>query len=441
MKKETKTVRVRDLLFALLYSWRKLLRTVVVLALLLGGVMAVKGVMGLQPEALEEARHQHIVALNQYITSRNSLESSIHDLETKLEDWQEYMDASVLMNMDYHNVYEATATLYVDTGYQINPQVSLQNPDYTPAVMVQYTTALTGSAFYQTVAQELQLESKYLRELVAVRQLGDSTLYIQVLGDTEDAASAAMEQILSYARSLTADISKTVGKHTLRYTQDPVAVTVNTDVEAQQLRERQELTRDIDQLVQHQQALEMLEEPQSPVTTPGGVVKDGIKGAIIGGVLGGVLAVLWLAVAFLLSDKVYSGEALEARLGIRVLGSLDSGKKRNALDRWLRKLEGRRLETADFLGARAANCCSGAVALCGNPQNMDSAAQILSAHGVTVAATGDVLCDGTVVAVLPGCAGVVLLAKCGETTYQELSRMAAVAQEAGKPVLAAIALD
>lgn len=441
MKQETKTIRIRDLLFALLHSWRKLLWTVVILALLLGGVMAAKGAMGLNPEAQEKAHHRHVVALNQYIASRDSLESSIRDLETKLADWQEYMDKSVLMNMDYHNVYETSATLYVDTGYQVNPQVSLQNPDYTPAVIVQYTTALTGSAFYQTVAQAVQMETKYFRELITVQRLGDSTFFIRVIGDTEASAVQIMEQILSYARSLTAGISKTVGAHSLRYTADPVAITVNVEVETRQEQERQKLTQDINQLAQYRQALEMMEEPQSPVMTLGRVIKDGIKGAILGGILGGVLAVLWLGVAFLLSDKVYSGEALETRLGIPVLGSLDSGKKRNALDRWLRKLEGRRLETADFLGARAANCCSGPVALCGKTQNMDSAAQILSAHGVKVAAAGDVLRDGAVVAALPGCTGVVLLAKCSETTYRELSRMAAVAQEAGKPILAAIALD
>ena len=447
MKQENKTIRIRDLLFSVLYGWKKILWTVVILALLLGGYMGVQGVMQLDPEVRAEEQQKYQDALIQYANTCDTLELNIRNLQIKLEEAQEYMAKSVLMNMNYQKVYDATAMVYVDTGYQIDPQLSMQNPDYTKSVILQYMTSLTGGAVYQEIAEEWGIEAKYLHELVTVARLGENTITIQVFHDNEEDAVKLVKRLVAYTHSCTATVAKTVGTHTIRCTEPVVAVTINTDVEAKQHSGRDTLTSLSDQLLQHWNMWDNLAEPQSGEMTVGKIVRNTIKGVIIGGVLGGVLAVMVLALAFLLSDKVYSGDALAARTQIRVLGSLESGKKRNVLDRWLWTLEGRAMENnqknRNLIGAWAANCIPENVVLCGDvkDEHMEWVSDILKSHGIQVLIAGNVLCDGAVVAQLPNCTGVVLVVRCGKTTYTDISRMAELAQDAQKSVLAAIAID
>ena len=50
------------------------------------------------------------------------------------------------------------------------------------------------------------------------------------------------------------------------------------------------------------------------------VLKSAVKYAVLGGVLGAFIAVFFLCVAFLMSDKLVNEKALKRRYGIMVLG-------------------------------------------------------------------------------------------------------------------------
>lgn len=443
MKQENKTVRIQDLLFSVLYGWKGILWTVVILALLLGGVMGIRDARGLDPQVQATARQKYEDAMLQYTNSLTILEQNIENLNLALDQWQTYMESSILMAMDHRQVYEARANLYITTDYKVDPQLSLQDPDYTEAVMVQYVTGLKSGSFYQTVAQEMDMQTQYLRELVTLNQYGDSTVSVLVRHSSGETAARILEQILAYVRGLTEDISQTVCAHTLRTTAPEVALTVSADVEERQQKARSDMSADMDRLMDAWQKKEALVAPTSGEMTQSILLRNILKGAVIGGVLGGVLAVVWLLTAFLLSDKLYRGDALAARAQFPVLGSLDSGKKRGPVEKLLRKLEGREPEEPGFIGARAANCCREAVVLCGNVETEHLAAveALLKSQGIGVIASGDALHNGAVVAALRDASGVVLLAGCGRTTYTEISRVEEVAREAGKPILAAITLD
>ena len=447
MKKETKTIRIQDMLFSVLYGWKKILWSVVILALALGGFAAIRGAMKLDPDIRTAARQKYEDAMSQYAHAQESLELSIHSLEVKLDEWAEYMEKSVLMNLDHRKVYETRANLYIHTGYQIDPQLSLQNPDYTEAVMIQYATALQSGAFHQEVARKMGMETAYLQELITLTRYGDSTISVLVRHENREDAARIMEYVLSYVEGLTDSISQTVCAHTLRRSEDTVALLTSAEVEELQQQARSDMAQDTNSLMTQWQKREQLEEPTSEEMTVGRMIVSILKFAVIGGVLGGVLAVMWQLASFLLSDKVYSGDALGARTGLRVLGSLDSGKKRGPVEQRLRTVEDRAMKNTPknraFIGARAANCCPGPVVLCGTVgiDHMESAVEILRSQGVQVLAAGDVLRDGALVTALRDACGAVALARSGRTTYTDIFRMEEVARDAGKSLLAAIVID
>ena len=293
------------------------------------------------------------------------------------------------------------------------------------------------------MAEQTGLDTRCARELITLSRLGDSTISVVVRHPDREEAIKLLNCVLTYVGGLTADISETVCPHALRTTEPTVALIVSSEVETRQQQSRSEMSNDLNQLMDKWQKRDALEAPVSGEMTVSGVIRNAVKGAVIGGVLGGVLAVLWLLVAALLSDKVYSADALAARAEFPVLGSLDSGKKRGGAEKLLRKLERRTGEAAAYIGARAANRCSEPIALCGNVESacLEELQALLTTHGIRVQASGDVLRDGELVAALPGCSGVVLLARCGKTSYTELTHMTQVIREAGKSVLAAIVID
>lgn len=443
MKQENKIIRVKDMLFSVLYGWKRILLAVVILALALGGFMGMRDAAQLDPQVQAQARQKYEDSLRQYNNARDTLELNIRNLDAELDEWKTYMEHSVLMNADHRSIYEAEASLYITTDYKVDPQLSLQNPDYTDAVVIQYTTALKSGAFELAMAEQMGLDARCTRELITFSRLGGSTISVVVRHCDREEATKLLGSIITYARGLTADISETVYPHALRVTEPTVVLTVSPEVESHQQKTRSEMTNDLNQLTNKWQKREELQAPVSGEMTVSGVIRNAIRGAVIGGVLGGVLAVLWLLVAALLSDTVYSADALAARAEFPVLGSLDSGKKRGGAEKLLRKLERRTGEAAAYIGARAANRCSEPVALCGNVETADleEVQALLTTHGIRVQASGDVLRDGKLVAALPGCSGALLLVRCGETSYTELTHMTQVIREAGKSVLAAIVID
>lgn len=439
MKKDTKTVRMQDLLFAVLYGWKGILCTVLILAVALGGFFGIRDSLKLDPEEQRIAQDKYEDALFRYQNAYDTLTLNIRLQQEKVDRWSEYMEQSVLMQADYRNIYEARANLYINTDYKIDPQLTAQNPDYTESVVVQYVTALKGGMLNQEVAQKMDMDPVYVDELIQLTRYAPSTITVTVRHTEEAAARQILEHVLSYVSGLRDGISKMVCAHTLSTTQPAVALTVSSDVETFQQEQRAEMSKDLDLLMEKWDKREQLEEPLSGEMTVEKLITSILKGVIIGGILGGVLAVIWLAVAALLSDKVYSGDALEARMDLRVLGTLQEDKK--PVEKWLRKLEGRTGTDPAFIGARAAVCCEGAVALCGSDEKMDSVSQLLSSHGVQILVSGDVLHDGTMLATLRKAAGAVLLVRCGKTTYSEISRMAELIRETDTPILAAIAID
>lgn len=96
-------------------------------------------------------------------------------------------------------------------------------------------------------------------------------------------------------------------------------------------------------LKQKTKELSELAEPKNNLLSKGSVLKSAVKYAVLGGVLGAFIAVFFLCVAFLMSDKLVNEKELKRRYGIMVLGVFRRNDKKRAfgfVDKWLDKMEG-----------------------------------------------------------------------------------------------------
>lgn len=191
-------ISLKDLFFSVLNQWKKLLVTAVILAVALGGFQGYRAWRGANnPETLAQYQEEYETELEAYEQEREALERSIEDLEQIIESQNKYMEESALMQMDYHNIYEASVSLYFTTDYQIMPQMFYQDVDNTKTIVALYKTALESNGIIDAVAQEVGMETKYLNELVTITKDSDYVLQISVIHDDKDTATEIMELILA----------------------------------------------------------------------------------------------------------------------------------------------------------------------------------------------------------------------------------------------------
>ena len=66
----------------------------------------------------------------------------IDNLENNLEQQQYIQERSIMLEMDPYNIYEAIISYYVDTNYEIVPELYYQDPNYTAVITNSYNAAI-----------------------------------------------------------------------------------------------------------------------------------------------------------------------------------------------------------------------------------------------------------------------------------------------------------
>jgi hypothetical protein len=195
-------------------------------------------------------------------------------------------------------------------------------------------------------------------------------------------------------------------------------------------------------------AIDELEKPEDPTCSVGDAVKKAIIFAVIGGVLGVALVMGIAVVGYAAGDVIFSERTVRDQLVLPVLGNLvaPESKTPNALDRFLRKLEGRAVENDEkTVALAAANVHSyGAgvskMLVCGD-ESAESVAALLSNAGIPMTAAGNLLHCAQAVRLLEECDGVLLVLKCHHSRYSEADRQVQLLQDLGKKPIGCIVIE
>lgn len=441
-------VRIKDLLFSVLYQWKTILLWAVVLALLAGIYSAVTTHKTLSDaELLAEYAQQDAAALADYEAKEAALQLLVENAEKQLEDQVNYLENSLLMNMDYHSVAVANVSLFISTDYQILPGMEYQNPDTTNAVSAAYEGLLTSKEALSTIAADLNMEVKYLQELITVINNRDQMLNIFVYHENEESARKITRMLIQAVDSYHDKVAQSISANTVTVVLDTVGITVDTDLANKQQAEKDLLQKYRDNLQTQQDKLNQLPRPalhQIPQ------MRSSVKWLVIGGVVGAVLALICVCIRFLVSDKLYGAEGMQIRFDIRVLGGAAiETRKCSAVNRWLKKKEGRVFKNSDVNDQLlAANVRSftpdmKTVLVAGSAQE-EAVVDLLGrlqVRGIELRYCGSLLTSAEALNALPECDGVLLVETCGASTYWQIRKTLDYADNAGKPVVGAILFE
>ena len=371
-------INLISLLFTVLHKYRQMAAAALVCAVLFAGVAVVKNISwnaAIQKAAeegetvprtsaqqtYEEDMVEYRAAQNKHDTDVQSYNQQLRDNERSqqtvqfnIDNAEEYMEKSVLNSIDPYNVYNARADLYVTTDYKIMPGMDYQNPDYTSSVLSAYTSLLTNHEAISAIAEQFNMEERYMRELVSVWG-DDSTrlLSISINAASEEDATAILDAVIARMNGLYETIESTVGHHSITLLSRTSSVTVSTDLRDQQQNTRDNLTSLQNQMTDLQAQHDLLEQNIQKADQdlaalkvpeePGDDSPSLVKFAVIGFVLGVILIAGAAVVKFLTADLVYSAKDLKSTCNLPVLGTLAGAAARKAvkLDAKLNKLEGR----------------------------------------------------------------------------------------------------
>ena len=211
------------LTFTLLRKYRQILAAALACAIIFGAAAGAHTAWGgavsqdaqkayeSGPAEYNRKKESYEAAKQQYSLDIANNEKSQRDTEYAIQKAQEYAENSVWNNLDPYNVWVAQADLYVTTNYQIQPGMAYQNPDRTDSVLSAYASLLGNSSTLSEVAQQFNMQERYLRELVTISSDPDTHLLaITVMSSSEQTSSNILTALLEQVNAMNANITASV---------------------------------------------------------------------------------------------------------------------------------------------------------------------------------------------------------------------------------------
>lgn len=421
-----RTIYFKDLVFSVLYRWRAILAAMLIGAVLLGGL-----------ECLSASKE---VTLNSVsVTPENQLkidqyQNTLERTELLIESHTVYMDESILMKLDSYAAY--TAGLYVSA----NPATEADSENRAAAILYAYRTGLLDTAVMEALGKKYDMETIYLKELITPEVTNAGILNIFVRGRTLEEAEAIVASLKEILEAQQEQVSQTIAPHKLQISSFSAGPAIDKALYDLQNAAQQRMTTLKNTATSATTELNKL----LPTQLQSGKAQP-LLFAVVGAFLGAFFMAAVTCVMHIGSGKVYSARTLKDRAGVRILGCV-SGKKRKAIDNWLRKLEGRILYTQpDAIIANIANRCTEYKHLlvfgCCDADLIRPLTEELIASGIQCTLCAEPAGSAQAIKALPGCDAAVLVATCGESSYDDVIWTVETVGEYQKTLLGCVLID
>lgn len=478
-------INLLDLLYHILRRWRSILIFAVLFCVLLGGFKLVKGISTFGSADLKEEQKNYKNQLEGYKLSKEHLENQVKELTDAIHDKEDYYDHSVLMKLDPKTAYKSTVTFVVtDAGevpsVEANRDLSLEIDRKMNSVLGSYVALIQNGTILRDVQKELssKLDQKYLAELIYTQvDYQSRLLHVTVVGENKKEAQAISDAVVLGLQSASVKMNTSVAPHHLELlssyigndagTSIPVGIisegandgSYQTSIESIQKSYTNSITDMQNQLLDCNNQLSELEEPEPPVgASRGSVLKEGIKYGIIGFIAGAFVLAVVYALQYLLCGKLIDSDELNDRYGILLLGDYHAPLHAhpNRIDWWIDRMNGitedkRSVESVYVLSAANIVAQVGAeknpkLLLMGNAKSGDfnAAATALSeklcASGIDVITAGNVNESASAIEKLQQAEQVVLIEQRGASRQQDIQKELLTLRKLEKKIVGAIVL-
>ncbi len=353
-QEETPGIDFIDLFWSILRHWRSILATVLIVGILLAAYGAIKEYRDLaNDEVVKERQEAYETAMETYHLEKAQLEKKLKNLRDDLDRQQYYKENAIMLFIDQYNVYTKTASYYIDTNYEIAPELYFQNPNYTGVITKSYKAALDRLNLDSVVATPDKPGLTTRNPLSSAKRIlytaldeGNGILSIIIYGDTQERVDKMFDAVKETLARQEELLNQVIGKHTLGILSEESSTDIDTEFGSLQTSFEEKMEAITDGIESTGERLEDLEEPVNETPTIKTVIIKGIKFGVLGIILGLVCAIGLHLLRVIFLDRLNSTEELRRRYQLPVLGVLTRVQsKRTKLDCSLAKKLG--VETKD----------------------------------------------------------------------------------------------
>lgn len=306
-----------DLVQLIKYLWKR------VWIMCVGGVVGLVLVLGLQmitqndSESSEDS--QELTAyekeMKAYEEDYAQLEMEITNLEKSIEEQITYNNDSILMKINPYDKKCVSGQFYIDSDYQIMPELSYQNTDITSSVARAYQSLATTGELAKYINEHLEnpIKERYLNELISVSYSGDSVLDVKVVHIDIDSAREIYNLIIEYMNKKQGEFQKSIGVYTIKLLNESESASVDLVLKESQVANIDSINTLKETLTEKQGSFDALVMPAQGMS---------LKLPVIGAFLGvfGVAAVL--VVLFLIDSTLKTEQDISLALELPVLGTI-----------------------------------------------------------------------------------------------------------------------
>lgn len=324
------TTSLSELLAAMIRAWKGICATLLVFALLLGGYQIYRQIsLAKAPEnSAEEIEERYQTALEEYKTTKEDLQQSLEDQEKSLASKEEYLEKSLLLQIDPYNKY-VTNIVFTFTDIDESAQL-FRYPntaaDYLPQkIRSQYLVLWRSMNLPKDIGlpRYADIESKYLSEIVSVSSLDGELVSIEAVGASASEAEKLANALYHYFEGYREVVSKSSAQHNFTLVNKTTKNIIDENLSAT----RENLETEIENLKKSiedsKESIENLTEPErGEGYSTVAIVKSVVKYAVLGAVMGIFFGCLFVCCKWLFAGKASNSFQLEQAVKAPFLGSL-----------------------------------------------------------------------------------------------------------------------
>lgn len=317
MQEKSMYEREIDLVQLIKYLWKR------VWIMCVGAVVGLVLVLGLQnliqssQESSEDTEEltSFEKEMKEYEDDYAQLEMEIANLEKSIEEQIAYNNNSILMKINPYDKKSVAGQFYIDSDYQIMPELTYQNRDITTSVARAYQSlASTGElAKYINEHLEKPIKERYLNELISLSYSGDSVLDVKVVHTDIDSAREVYNLIIDYMNQKKGEFEKNIGSYTITLLNESESASVDLGLKESQVANLDAINTLRENLTKKQESFDTLVMPTQGIS---------LKLPVIGAIFGGFVVAAVFVVLFLIDTTLKTEQDIALVLGVPVLGNI-----------------------------------------------------------------------------------------------------------------------
>lgn len=253
--------------------------------------------------------------MKEYEEDYAQLEMEISNLEKSIEEQIAYNNESILMKVNPYDKKSVSGQFYIDSDYQIMPELTYQNTDITTSVIKAYQALATTGELAKYVNEHLEqpIKERYLNELITLSYDGDAVLNVTVVHTDVESARKIYDLVIECMNSNKEDFKKKIGDYTITLLNESESASVDLVLKDTQVANIDAINTLKETLTTKQESFDTLVMPTQSM---------GLKLPIIGAFLGGFGVAAVFVVMFLIDTTLKTEQDIALVLDMPVLGNI-----------------------------------------------------------------------------------------------------------------------